>query len=390
MNTLEPIDLRAPDVAVRFAGVQEVRPTAEGVALSRLSSAALRQVVVPGVHMMAGFMAGARLEFLSDTTTVEIELQVTRIMLPEGEPFSVSVDLVVDGELVANEAVPRGTVLRLRSLDPPDFELEEGGPSSIRFEGLPSGDKRIEVWLPHNAAVEVRALRVDPGSRAMRPKETRRRWVHYGSSISHCVEALRPTSVWPALVARRADVDLLSLAFAGEAQLDQFVARDIRDLDVDLVSLKLGINVVNADTMRERAFVPAVHGFLDTIRDGHPKVPIVVATPIICPVAEERPGPTRLDDDHQLYAVDRTLDDSIGALSLSRIRELLELVVTTRREQGDDHLFLVSGLDLFGPDDVADLADGLHPNPDGQARIAERFHRLTFGAGGPFAEQRGC
>ena len=39
-----------------------------------------------------------------------------------------------------------------------------------------------------------------------------------------------------------------------EAQLDQFVARDIRDLQVDLVSLKVGINVVTADSMRERAF----------------------------------------------------------------------------------------------------------------------------------------
>ena len=87
-----------------------------------------------------------------------------------------------------------------------------------------------------------------------------------------------------------------------------------------------------------------------------------------------------------MYAVERTPDDSPGALSLSRIRELLELVVTARREQGDDRLFLVSGLDLFGVDDVADLPDGIHPNPDGQARIAERFERLTFGAGRPFSE----
>ena len=49
-------------------------------------------------------------------------------------------------------------------------------------------------------------------------------------------------------------------------------------------------------------------------------------------------------------------------------------------------MFLVSGLDLFGVDDVADLPDGIHPNPDGQRRIAERFERLTFGAGRPFAE----
>ena len=48
----------------------------------------------------------------------------------------------------------------------------------------------------------------------------------------------------------------------------------------------------------------------------------------------------------------------------------------------------MSGLDLFGAGDVADLPDGIHPNRDGQARIAERFERLTFGVRGrPFAKQ---
>ena len=209
--------------------------------------------------------------------------------------------------------------------------------------------------------------------------------MHYGSSISQCVEAPTPTAVRPVQVARRAGVDLLNLAFAGEAQLDQFVARDIRELDVDLVSLKIGINVVNADSMRERAFVPALHAFLDTIRDGHPLVPIVVATPIICPAVEDSPGPTRFDDRNQVYPVERTIDDAPGALSLARIRELIETAIASRQQQGDEQLSLVNGLDLFGPDDVGDLPDGIHPNPDGQARIAERFERLVFDAGHPFA-----
>ena len=38
----------------------------------------------------------------------------------------------------------------------------------------------------------------------------------------------------------------------------------------DLISVKIGINLVNVDLMRLRAFGPAVHGFLDTIREGHP------------------------------------------------------------------------------------------------------------------------
>ena len=116
---------------------------------------------------------------------------------------------------------------------------------------------------------------------------------HYGSSISHCLEAAGPTGVWPVVAARRADVALDSFAMAGQCQLDPFVARTIRDLPVDLISLKVGINVVNGDTMRERTFVPAVHGFLDTIRDGHPTTPLLVVSPILCPAHEDHPGPTR-------------------------------------------------------------------------------------------------
>jgi lysophospholipase L1-like esterase len=49
------------------------------------------------------------------------------------------------------------------------------------------------------------------------------------------------------------------------------------------------------------------------------------------------------------------------------------------------HLHLMHGPDLFGPDDVADLPDGLHPNAAGYQRMGERFHQLAF-QDGPFRE----
>lgn len=52
--------------------------------------------------------------------------------------------------------------------------------------------------------------------------------------------------------------------------------------------------------MRERTFVSAFHGFLDTVRDGHPDTPLAIVTPVICPVAEEHPGPTPFDGDYRV------------------------------------------------------------------------------------------
>ena len=73
-----------------------------------------------------------------------------------------------------------------------------------------------------------------------------------------------------------------------------------------------------------------------------------------------------------------------GALTLRRVREIEAEVVRSRRRAGDHNLHLVNGLDLFGPDDVGDLYDGLHPTSDGYGRIGRRVHERLFAEDRPF------
>ena len=159
------------------------------------------------------------------------------------------------------------------------------------------------------------------------------------------------------MAARLAGVDLLSFGFAGQCQLDPFAARMIAEQPADLISIKAGINIINVDSFRERTFVPAVHGFLDTIRDSHPDTPIGFITPIIFPAGEDHPGPTRPDAAGKSTVVPRPAELALGALTLRRIRELETEIVAARQAAGDTNLHLISGLDLFGPDDVQDLLD---------------------------------
>jgi hypothetical protein len=328
--------------------------------------------------------AGGRLAFRTDSRVLELDVMLTAFQFADLPLRAVTFDLVVDDELVTTLAAADHHTLRVTGPLPEDRTLVPGGVATLRFDLPGSRESAVEVWLPHAAVLEVRGARVEAGTALEPLVRERRRWVHHGSSISHCLEAARPTETWPALAARQAGVELLNLGFGGQCMLDQHVARTIRDLEADLISLKLGINVVNGDTMRERAFRPAVHGFLDTVRDGHPDTPLLVVTPIVCPSAEDHPGPTLPDQAGRFDVVPRSEQLSTGALTLRRVREVLTEVVTSRQEAGDANLHLLDGQQLFGADDLALLPDGLHPDAEGYHLMGRRFHSLAFAADGPF------
>jgi hypothetical protein len=365
------------DVAV--IGALDRDETTDGIRLRRLPAWTKPQLFDPTLDLLATMPAGVRLGLRTDSTTLELDVKLTVLQIGDGDVVPAPFDLVVDGEVVDTQRTTEGTRIivdrRTGAID-----IRSGEPTTIRFEGISGRD--VQVWLPHNAALALGEIRIDDGAQSAPAPAAGRRWAHHGSSISHCMEATQPTGAWPAVAARLAGVDLVNLAFAGQCQLDQHVARTMRDLDVEALSLKVGINVVNGDTMRERTFVPALHGFLDTVREGHPKTPFVLVSPIVCPPAESKPGPTLMTDDGKAYVIDRPVELATGALTLERIRELLAMVVAARR---DPNLHLLDGLTLFGPDDVDDLPDLLHPNAAGYQRMGERFFDMAFAPGKPLA-----
>ena len=103
-----------------------------------------------------------------------------------------------------------------------------------------------------------------------------------------------------------------------------------------------------------------------------PGDPIVVISPIYCPSAESRPGPTFPNADGKFVTFPGNEALRVGCMSLKRVREIISEVVTTRRKH-DDNLRYLNGLELFGEADAGDLPDDLHPSPEGYARMGERF-----------------
>jgi hypothetical protein len=378
-------DIDWDDPALAVLGALDRGRTAQGLSPSRLPAWSHAQMPDPALALVAAMTSGVRLSFRTDADRIELDLQETGVQIEGAPRMAANLDLFVDGELASRRPLDRGPTLVIDlAARPPGIRFEAGAPSTVSFDGLAPGPKEIEIWLPQSASTQLKALRLPAGASLAPRTSHAAQWAHYGSSISHGMEAAGPSETWPAVAAGRGGVELTSLGFAGQCHLDGLVARCLRDLEADFISLKLGINVVNLDSMRERAFVPAAHTFLDIIRERRPATPIIVISPIICPVAEDHPGPTG-SDGASIRVFDRPAELQPGALSLRRIREILAGIVERRRSAGDLQLHYLDGLELFGAADVADLPDGLHPNANGLKRIGERFARLAFALDGPFA-----
>lgn len=269
--------------------------------------------------------AGVRISFRSNTT------QVSGNIVPQNE--SGMLDLCCDGEVVASL----------------DLTQKDG----FCFENLSDAEKLIELWLPQFGQFQLRSLEIDNGATLETFTDTRPRWITYGSSITQCRAAASPTQTWPAIVARESGLNLTCLGYGGQCHLDAMVARMIRDLPADYISMCLGINIQGASSLGQRAFRPAIIGAVQIIREKHPDVPLVLMSPICSPPREETPN-------------------AVG-FHLKGMREEVQAAADALQTHGDTHVHYVDGLSVFGADYVHLLPDELHPDAEGYRVMGKNF-----------------
>jgi lysophospholipase L1-like esterase len=381
--------ITTPITADLLRGALDLERTAHGLLPHRLPARARAQCADAQLAMAEAQPSGVRLVFRTRATAVELDTLPTKRVYVGVPPRPDGVyDLLVDGRPAGQACVTGGNTLTIDMIRA-TAEHRPGPPGTLRFTGLPDRMKDVEIWLPHNETTELVALRTDA---PVEPAADRGRavWLHHGSSISHGSDAASPTTTWPALAASRGGVELINLGLGGSALLDPFTARAIRDTPADLISIKIGINLVNTDLMRLRGFSPAVHGFLDTIREGHPTTPLLVVSPILCPIHEDTPGPSTAD--FSALGTGRLLfraagdpgERASGKLTLGVVRDELARIVAQRTTE-DPRLHYLDGRELYGESDFAELPlpDQLHPDAAAHRRIGERFAELAFSAGGP-------
>ena len=249
-------------------------------------------------------------------------------------------DLVVDNELIETKEIGMDS----------DEEL---------LFGLPLSDDEIyEIWFSPVSPTDVKYILIDDAAKIEPVNDRQPRWITYGSSITRCGGAYSPARTWPAIVSRARNLNLTCLGYGGQCHMDPLVAMMIRNQQADIISLKLGINIQASYSLSRRTFAPAVIGFVETIREKHPDIPILLISPIYSPPRE-------------------TVRNEVG-LSLTDIRKIIADCSNRLKQAGDKHIYSFNGLDLLGESDAQLLPDECHPNGQGYELIGQRFLDKMF------------
>ncbi|HEY1466892.1 MAG TPA: GDSL-type esterase/lipase family protein [Acidimicrobiales bacterium] len=221
-----------------------------------------------------------------------------------------------------------------------------GGPGGPGSDGSDSdGSDRTVVTLPEGMRPSILAVGGVGGT--VQPAPPQPRWLCYGDSIAEGWAATNPGRAWPALAGRRYGLDVVNLGYAGAARGEMVSAEEIAGLPAAVISLSYGTNCWTRIQHSAEQVGAGLDAFVDLVRTGHPDTPIVVASPVIRPDAEDR-------------------QNGLGA-TLADLRSVIEARIERRRAL-DTRIHLVRGGSLLTADQ---LADGVHPGDEGHRILAE-------------------
>lgn len=337
--------------------------------------------------------ASVRIEFSTDADALELVVSTTTISAPSREPATPTFELQINGRPAASVVAKLSHRIHRELKTGEPLALISSAPERIRFERLGRHMKNCQIWLPHNAIVDLHGMHLAKEAELRSFCGSSNVWLHYGSSISQGMEVTCPTRTWPEIAARMGDYTLRSFAFAGQCHLDPFVARAMAEMEAAFISIKTGVNIAAARSLNTRTFGAALHGFLDTLRDKHPVTPILLISPIHR--AHRRSG---TQNDHQkpsrlrrlqfnarkllgTQPPERRVQWQSSVLTLESARNIIERIVRDRRSAGDHYLNHLDGLSLLGPENERLLLDGIHPSEAGHHLIGTRFGELVFTPG---------
>ena len=225
--------MMAEDLALCVHGALELEQVDGGLAPLRLPAWTRSEHADGGIDRVSAQTSGVRLRARTAARTVTLDATFTRTAsrVHPARPFSLVAETPAFAQHVT---LDEGDIL-VEASDRTAVR-EPGARSCVRFDlDAAAGERVVTMWLPASTACVLHAVRADA---PLHPAPQKRpRWIHHGSSISHGSDLDDPRGPWPQQVARRLDLDLVNMGFAGNAMLDPFVARAIARAPAELISV---------------------------------------------------------------------------------------------------------------------------------------------------------
>ena len=310
--------------------VRGVLPALEGWAGSRYPDAVLKALPRDSVEAAR---VPASVHLALEGTASSVRLDFTRgDPLAYAAPTTEAEFFAVAGQDVVRTPVP-----------------ESGGSVEIALPAREAGES-VRVYLPERSDLRLQAL--TPLDGEIGPVSTRRPlWVAYGDSITQGWSVEGAESSWVRRIAGRFGLELVNLGLAGSARGEQPAAVAVSESGAEIVTVSWGTNAWSTVPTDPDQIRHTMRVFLATVRQGLPTAPVIVASPVVRPQAEDAPN---------RYGA--TLKDLRTAME-----DAVEEFVSMHSDKG---VTLVRGLELVG---AAELVDGIHPGDVGHGTMADRL-----------------
>ena len=233
--------------------------------------ATFKDVVTQSVWNLSRTTIGFHARFVTDSDEVMVRWKVGPATVP---PPYFSYVFYCGIDVYARSA---DGVWRHRVAAAPDYASGEG---ELRLAWTPG--EECMVYLPVRVSPERFAVGVKAGASFLpaRPRATAKPVVHYGTSIVNGGVASRPGLVFPAIMSRLADVEVVNLGFSGAGKMELPMADVVAGVEASLYIVDCEWNMHVA--LEETNYEP----FVRRLRELRPGVPI-----LLCGACTERPVP---------------------------------------------------------------------------------------------------
>lgn len=277
--------------------------------------------------------AGVRLEFLTNSKTLEIQTSVSEGSSRTYFAFEVFVNGTLNGCLANFD-----TDNVVEDYISAEYEWGEFAKTFI----LGEGEKTVSIFFPWSVAAVIEAINLDDGA-FVEPTEKKKKILVFGDSITQGYDALRPSHRYASRIADALGLEEVNKAIGGEVHRAA-LAEEKDDFTPDYIMIAYGTN--DWSKCSKEDVKANCEGFYKAIRKNYPDTPIMTIAPI-------------------------WRKDGKDEREFGQFHEMEELIRETVKQY--DNITVISGYD-FVPKEEKYFSDRrLHPNDAG---FEYYFHNL--------------